>query len=115
MPNEPITREELAVLFEQIATALRNGATPPPTIDGFSTSETTSAPANGSHEPRDTATPSTVRSWSKVRELEGQTYTWPAGTEEYDPFEVWQTQDVGERLQLGLGYVAADPAADYYG
>ena len=56
-----------------------------------------------------------LRTWRKVRELTGQRYTWPQHTEEYDPFEVWQTDDAGERLELGLGYIAAEPNTDYYG
>jgi hypothetical protein len=95
---EPVTREELASLLEQMAKELRGTPAPPPRAD---------SPAD--------ATSIALRTWRKARELAGQRYTWPQGTEEYDPFEVWQTDDGGERLELGLGYVAADPSADYYG
>ena len=40
--------------------------------------------------------------WVKTGALEGQTYTWPEGTEHYDPFETWE----GGGLKLGVGYRA---------
>jgi hypothetical protein len=50
--------------------------------------------------------------WSKVGELTGQTYKWPAptGTEGYDPFEVWES--LGRpSTQIGLGKSTNHPAS----
>ncbi len=117
MSDQTITREELAELFEQLAAGLRDRKLPASAVDALGDAEdkplTRSEPS--SNRPAfDSASPK-LRSWKKLRELEGERYTWPAGIEEYDPFEVWGTDDDGQPLQFGLGYIAANPEATYYG
>jgi hypothetical protein len=98
--SSPISRNELADLIEQharlLAEALRHGAQP--------------GPDRPKHAPpiRDIA----PGGWSKVGELENQSYTWPEGTEHYAPFEVWEAA-APSRIQIGLG----DPnnPGTYYG
>lgn len=48
-------------------------------------------------------------------EIQRQSKTWSTGAGEYDPFEVWETADSGLALEFGLGYVAPDQGAAYYG
>lgn len=121
MLDELITREELAGLLEMIAAELRHGtvsSSAPDSLPGDSdpSSTTPHSPATStSGTPHCWSASQGLRSWNKVGELHGQSYTWPTGTEEYDPFEVWETNDEGAALQFGLGYVAANPQEDYYG
>lgn len=53
------------------------------------------------------------RSWTSVGELPNETYTWPEGTEHYQPFEIWETTDGRGRVQIGLGRPVE--RGDYYG
>ncbi len=115
MLQQPLTRHELADLIEhhgaQLVEALRFSATqhdepgsPGTTVaaDSSAAGEEPVQPrpgrAAGPHGPGGRTGP-----WRKVGELEGETYTWPTGTEHYEPFEVWETQDARGRVQIGLG------------
>lgn len=57
--------------------------------------------------------PTALGTWLKVGELTDQSYAWPTGVEEYQPFEVWQTSGVAPQVQIGIG----DPnnPSEYYG
>lgn len=101
-----ISREEIADLIEQhaamLAAALRSaGDTARPIVErpvDAGTKLPELPPTGG---------------WSKVGELTGETYKWPEGTEEYEPFEVWETTREGRKVQIGLGQ--ATNRGEYYG
>ena len=116
MQDQLITREDLAGIFEQVVLSLRGATVAPPLADSPSAAgETPPTPSGSKRQSRGAALGPDLRSWKKVRELDGERYTWPEHTEEYDPFEVWATDDSGPRLEFGLGYIAANPSTDYYG
>ena len=105
MSIDTITRDELADLLEHhsalLVAALRQ---PPP-----STSLADERPKPPTPPARDPET----RVWTMAGELANQTYTWPEGTEHYEPFEVWETADARGRIQIGLGRVVKRGV--YYG
>ena len=117
MDTTAITRSELADLLEQhigqlVAALRRDGGTTHPleeeTADAMASIE---APANVVAAIRE---PIRGERWNKVGELEGESYSWPTGTEDYSVFEVWETVDGdGRRWQLGLGQSTA--RGIYYG
>jgi hypothetical protein len=115
MQDHLITREDLAGILEQVATSLRGGTVVSTHADTSTAGETPPAPSGSRRRSGGGALGPVLRSWKKVRELDGERYRWPNHTEEYDPFEVWETDDGGPRLQFGLGYIAADPSTEYYG
>jgi hypothetical protein len=116
MQDQVITREELAGIFEQVARSLRSRTVAAPDVDAPSSAHETSArPGENRRQPRGNTRGPVLRSWKKIGEFDGEKYAWPKQTEEYDPFEVWETDDTGHKLQFGLGYIAADPSTDYYG
>jgi hypothetical protein len=51
--------------------------------------------------------------WVKVGELEDQSYTWPEGTERYDPFELWELRTDEGAIQIGFGN--PNIRGEYYG
>jgi hypothetical protein len=123
MTAETITRHELADLIELHAGLLAGTlrAQPPaPSVPGAVAAERSrrtpavgDATAVGVEAPSVQSVSGSMNSWTKVGDLEGQTYAWPEGTEHYDPFEVWESGDARGRLQLGLGN--AVERGTYYG
>src|SRR4051812_327973 len=85
-------------LFVQALRRLDSGAPGPHALDdldGYLREATVDVGGEGLDVPQG--------AWEKVGELENETYTWPHGTEEYEPFEVWERQAGDARVQLGVG------------
>lgn len=103
MSIETITRDELADLVERhsalFVAALRQ---PPPSDSLADVRPKPSAPPPTAGDPGHSG----ARLWTQVGELANQTYTWPQGTDHYEPFEVWESADARGRIQVGLGRVA---------
>src|SRR4051794_9131118 len=105
MNTTSITRGELADLIEQhvgqLVEALRGDVGPTHPLEQETPATVTSGrtPATAPAQVHD---PVRGDRWSKVGELEGESYAWPTGTEHYSVFEVWETVDGnGRRWQLG--------------
>jgi hypothetical protein len=90
-----ITRNELADLIEEHAQMLAQA------LRGDARNATAQHRSRSDAPDLDGIAPG---SWSKVGELDDQSYTWPGpeGTEHYTPFEVWEAAGPSG-IQIGLG------------
>ena len=51
--------------------------------------------------------------WVRVGGVEDQSYTWPEGTEHYDPFKLWELRTDEGAIQIGFGN--PNNRGEYYG
>ncbi len=109
-----VTRTELADLIERhigaLVSDLRQSsdhellANARPDAAGVAAAAPTAGPSPSPISVHPTPGVLPTDAWQKLGELEGQTYSWPEGVEEYEPFEVWETMVDGTPAQIGLGH-----------
>lgn len=92
MDSTVLTRGSLADLIEQHSAALVSALRSP-----------------GAHA----SSPFKLAPWKKVADHDEQTYSWPDGIEHYTPFEIWESQDDGGAVRIGMGRVTKP--RDLYG